>query len=211
MIKLVSGLFTVLLASNLASADFAKAPADAKPVVETKLVAPRIDRGAVMTALAARREHNIASFRAYVTSGVYPRNRVRSGPLNVWQDGDGRLCAAATMIYRDGKHDLVIQTAKEHNNIRLLDVVDGELMAWILTSGLTLEEIDRIQEPGFQQPIAQRDASSDTKEVLRLRASYDKTLAFLDDDREAGLAEATDRLMENPLLARQLLDATPAR
>ena len=41
---------------------------------------------------------------AYRKAGVYPHNFVRSGPLNVWMDSEGHLCAAATMIDKDGKH-----------------------------------------------------------------------------------------------------------
>jgi len=210
MTKLVSGLLAIVLASNVAAArDFAKAPTQVTPTAESKapMQAP-IDRAAVMTALAARRTHNLASFRAYVTAGVYPRNHVRPGPLNVWRDRDGRLCAAATMIDRDGNHDLVMKTAQDSNNLRLLDVTSGALMDWMLTSGLTIEEIDRIQKPAPRPNPSQLEPSWETKADAQLRADYDRTLKFLDANRVEGLASATDRLMANPVLARQLLDST---
>src|SRR5258706_10408535 len=136
--RLAAMVLSVSLGANVVAAgDFAK------PVVSEARIAMPIDikaptREAVRAALKARREKNLAAFRAYRKAGVYPHNFVRMGPLNVWMDAEGHLCAAATMIDKDGKHDLVMATAKDNNNIRLLDVTTGPLMDWILTSGFTL-------------------------------------------------------------------------
>src|SRR5215468_1881850 len=129
--KIASGLVAIVLSSNLAAADLVRPPARD----ESRMPVPMVDRVAVEKALIARRAHNIAAFRAYMNAGIYPHNTVRPGPLNVWRDDDGRLCAAATMIDRDGKHALVQTTADTNNNVRLLDVTTGPLLDWILTSG----------------------------------------------------------------------------
>jgi hypothetical protein len=120
-------------------------------------------------------------------------------------DAEGHLCAAATMIDKDGKHDLVIDTAKDNNAIRLLDVTTGPLMDWILTSGLTLEEIDRIQAPMVYPDVPVVDKNWEQAEDAKLAKGYAATDAFLVKHQKAGLDVAVDRLMQNPLLARKLV------
>jgi hypothetical protein len=160
-------------------------------------------RASVRAALVKHRAHNLASLHRYVTTGVYPHNTYRTGPLNVWRDDDGHLCAAATIISLDHHPDLVAETAKTNVNLRLLDVTSGPLLDWMLTSGLTLEEIDRIQEPGFMpdRPTEQAYRREDAK----LRRDYTATEAFLKRHAAADLEEATTRLMARPDLARTLV------
>ena len=159
----------------------------------------------VVKALATHRAHNLASFRAYRNGGVYPHNYVRRGPLNVWKDRDGHLCAAATMIDKDGQHDLVTATAQSNNFIRLLDVTEGPLMDWVLTSGFTIEEIDRIQEP-----MMMRDEPAPDYKVAdaNLAKDYAKTDTWLTSHAKSSLDVAASRLLENPGLARRLVDET---
>ena len=198
--RLAAAFLACSLATGAATAaGFATRPPAAS--ADTAEQAP--SRAAVRSALAARRAHNLAAFRAYAKAGVYPHNFVRPGPLNVWRDADGHLCAAATMIDRDGKHDLVADTATKANHIRLLDVTDGALLDWMLTSGLTIEEIDRIQAPAMAPVEPQRDWRKD--EDARLRVSYAATDRWLADHANAGLDTATDRLMASPVLAGRLL------
>lgn len=159
----------------------------------------------VIQALKARRAKNLKAFVAYRKGGVYPHNTWRRGPLNVWQDANGHLCAAATMIDKDGKHDLVTETAATNNQIRLLDVTDGALMDWILTSGFTIEEIDRIQAPMIEpdEPLPVVDFRV---EDAKLAAGYLKTEKALRKTEKSSLALAAKRVMESPHLARLLVD-----
>jgi hypothetical protein len=206
MTRLASAVLTVLLTSHAAVArDFAKAP-----VAEDRIALPlpMVNRADVENALAARRDHNVASFRAYRTAGIYPHNTVRPGPLNVWRDDDGHLCAAATMIDRDGKHELVSTTAATDNYVRLLDVTSGALLDWILTSGLSIEEIDRIQEPPLMPDPSAQDPSWRARVDAKLRKDYAATDAWLVEHRSAGLSAAVDRLMAYPLLAQKLVAGT---
>src|SRR5690349_20243829 len=106
-----------------------------------------LDRAAVRAALARVRATNIAAFRAYDQRGVFPSNVYKPGALNVWRDEHGHLCAAATIIDESGQHELVQSIAKHHDFIRLADVTRGPLMDWMLTSGLTQEELVAIQKP----------------------------------------------------------------
>jgi hypothetical protein len=157
----------------------------------------------VIKALKERRAKNLKSFIAYRKAGVYPLNSFRRVPLNVWMDADGHLCAAATMIDKDGKHDLVEGTAETNNNIRLLDVTRGELLDWIMTSGFTIEEIDRIQAPQIMPDEWMLDYRA---EDAKLAAGYLKTEKALVKNQKASLELAAKRLLENPHLARQLVD-----
>jgi hypothetical protein len=205
MTKLASAFLALLISSNAAVArDFAK-----PPVAETRMALPlpMVNRADVEKALAARRDHNIAAFRAYMTAGVFPHNTVRPGPLNIWRDADGHLCAAATMIDKDGKHTLVQKTAETNDFIRLLDVTNGPLLDWMLTSGLTIEEIDRIQAPMVMPDRPDQDRERMEADAT-LMSGYVETSAWLDSHRKDGLASAVDRLMANPVLARKLVNGT---
>jgi hypothetical protein len=207
--RLAACVLSVGLLTNAAVAHgFAQAPDHATEVAARRV--PAVDRAQVKQALAKRRAHNLASFRAYRKAGVYPHNFVRPGPLNVWIDPEGHLCAAATMISKDGKHDLVIDIGQTDNQIRLLNVTGGALLDWMLTSGFTIEEIDRIQMPGFGQEWPRRplEAPDWTAEDARLRRAYAATDAWLVKHAKSGLDKAVDRLMQHPQLARKLVDGT---
>ena len=195
MLKRIA-IAVALLSSPVAEAHFAQAPAQ---------VEARVSQARVVKALAARRAKNLAAFRAYRKAGVYPHNYVRRGPLNVWMDMDGHLCAAATVMDKDGKHDLVLATAKKNNFIRLQNVTEGPLMDWILTSGFTLEELDRIQEPMTMDDRTEPDYKLADAQLAK---SYAATDAWLVQNTKASLARAASRLMENPSLARRLVDGT---
>ena len=194
------------LLGNVAGAhSFAQPPHQEEVSVALPIrVAP--DRAEVRKALEKRRLKNLAAFRAYRKAGVYPHNFFRPGPLNVWIDQDGHLCAAATMIAKDGKRALVDEIGKTDNFIRLLNVTEGALMDWMLTSGFTIEEIDRIQVPGFGQEDWQRERTDWVAEDNRLRGVYASTDAWLVKNAKKGLDKAVSRLMQHPELAQKLVD-----
>ncbi len=201
--RLATALLTFSLASNVAGAgQFAQPPAksEARVAMPVRLEPTRAE---VRAALEKRRDHNLAAFRAYRKAGVYPHNFIRVGPLNVWRDSDGHLCAAATRIDRDGKHQLVQDTGDKNDFIRLLDVTDGALYDWMLTSGFTIEEIDRIQAPMIQPDL--RDSEWIQAENTRLAKEYAATDTWLVKHRKAGLETAVNRLMAHPDLARALV------
>jgi hypothetical protein len=122
-------------------------------------------------------------------------------------DKEGHLCAAATMIDKDGKHELVIETGKTNNQIRLMNVTEGALLDWILTSGFTIEEIDVIQAPSIGGDEWMPDEMRDwTAEDARLRKVYARTDAWLGRHKQAGLDVAVDRLLKNKELAWRVVD-----
>lgn len=171
----------------------------------------RAQRAKLRTILAERRAKNVAAFRKYVVAGVYPHN-VNMTPdvdgfgeeLNIWIDGEGHRCAAAQMIWASGAHELVEQQAATDNLIRLANVTDGPLMDWILTSGLTQDEVVLIQRP-FRRPPPQHAANWRKKVDREMRAKYDGIVRELARSRNASLESAVDALMARPDLVEAML------
>lgn len=215
-----TALTSTALARSFATApgtDAAGAPGMPRPFrIDDEEVAPRISpaaRARLRKVLASHRRKNVAAFRAYAGRGAYPHNYATDGALNVWIDEDGRMCAAATMIFRSGARKLVRHIARTDNNIKLGDVTDGAVMDWILTSGLTQDEVATIQEPfmGRMQPmpmpVEPAPGSDDWKlaEDARLRARYTVVLAQLGGATDASLDAAVDRLAGRPDLVAKMI------
>jgi len=201
--SLLASFSTAALAGDSATAPHGlhRVPT-ADPVARLEL-----DRDAVHAKLARARTDNLNRFRAYRANGVFPTNTILRGKLNVWRDADGHLCAAATIINQSGEWELVQQTADNDNFVRLATVTDGPLMNWMLTSGLTQQEIAMIQEPFMgvggpnrDEPIGV-DVDRAAPEHARLVAKYAQVDASLVKARADSLDVATDRLMANPSLA----------
>ena len=105
-------------------------------------------------ALAKQRALSLERLRAYRDAGQFASDR-DGRPASVFRDHAGRLCPMAHLIAASGRMDLVDQVARTNNTLRLADVTEGPLWDWMLNSGLTREEIIRIQgamEISFQLP-----------------------------------------------------------
>lgn len=221
-LSLIASLSTAALADrafvapsrSVAPMKFAEAPVAAEVPVRS---AVRLDRAAIRAKLAKNRAANLARFRVYQKKGVFPNNTYTNGKLNVWLDEYGNLCAAATIMKLSGEDDLVQRTADQHNFIRLADVTQGPLMSWILTSGLTQDEIVAIQEPMMSvtdeptmepapQPIIV-NARARRLENRRLFIKYKQVDARIVKSKNKSLDAATDRLLANPDLAIKFLDS----
>jgi hypothetical protein len=165
---------------------------------------PTIDRAALRAKLAERRAITMSHFLAYRENRVYPLNTF-GGTRHVWQDVNGNLCAAATLISYDWGRPSTENVGKENLQIALAKVTSGPLADWILTSGLTHHEIVAIQVPGSDEMGGNMPVMRPDPENQRLYGIY------LDVERQlTGLADesldaATDALMKRPELARELL------
>ena len=178
-------------------------------------IAPQfVDRAQVRAALLAERRANIARFHAYRVAGVYPSNVFTGELANIWRDQQGHFCAAATIIRASGEIELVERIAEENNFFRIVDVTQGPVMDWILTSGLTQAELVMIQKPFM--PVSKRpelDPPQVVKIDPKLRAAETRRLAKLYKTIEQKLATgqrknlelAVDQLMLRPDLARNLI------
>ena len=185
-----------------------KAPV-AKPVpkpVDKPVVTPTLSRAAVRDKLAARRQLQIDRLTAYSAAGSFPKNYEQPGLLNIFIGPDGAICAAANLMFLDGHEDLVRKTASSDNYLRLVTVKNGPLMDWMLGSGLTQAEIDRVQEPymGMDEPIDDEPQIALAEEISRLQAHFAVVLAELEANKDASLDAATDRLLANPALVATL-------
>ncbi len=217
--SLVASLSTAALADRIAppsmpvaSYGFARPPSSDMPVS----VSVRLDRAAIRAKLAKNRAANLARFRVYQKRGVFPSNTFTDGKLNVWHDQFGHFCAAATIIKLSGQDDLVDRVAEQNNFIRLADVTQGPLMDWILTSGLTQDEIAAIQEPMMpvtREPVIEPEPSTPILVDAGMRRAEDRRLIarYKQVDRQIvkgtrkSLDAATDRLLANPDLAMKFL------
>ncbi len=171
---------------------------------------PALDHDQLVIVLRAARAKNLAAFRAYEAAGVFPSNTYENGALNVWRDRDGHLCAAATIISKSGATELVGRVAEQNNFIKLADVQQGPIEDWILTSGLTQEELVAIQKPfnrvtRVPSPVIAPDLR--TAETARLKAVYKQVEAQIVNNEAASLDLAAARLLKHPNLAWPLIGA----
>jgi hypothetical protein len=149
------------------------------------------DLAATRAELAARRATQIERFHAYAQAGVFPKNRVMPVMANIFRDEDGHLCAVANLVHLDGHDDLVDHAARTNNFVRVAQVPEGPLHDWVLTSGLTNEEIAVIQEPYMP---AVPTADFDQAERARLQTKFAEIEKKLVASHEASLDTAVARL-----------------
>ncbi len=157
---------------------------------------PRSVREVLRDQLAARRVTNLARFSAYAAAGEFPRNHEQPGMLNVFIDDEGHICAAANLMSIDGLLSRVQQVAAQNNFLRLADVHDGPLLAWMLSSGFTQDEIAMIQEPYFFiEPDLPDEPVMEDLEKARLQARFRQIEVTLRRATETSLNQAVDRLI----------------
>lgn len=183
--------------------------ANANKYSEPPPAAPRAEPNPaylVRAKLATLRAVQIQRLTAYSNTGVFPRNRATTGLINIFKDEDGHLCAAANLIALSGDRALVDKTAAADNFIRLVDVKKGALLDWMLTSGLTIDEIDRIQEPymGSDEPSIP-EPTIIASERQRLQAHFTRVLAELRRNTRASLDLATAEVLAHPELVARVL------
>jgi len=85
--------------------------------------------------------------RDYREAGRFPRNdRFPDKAMPFFRDIDGVLCAMAYLIDRSGRGDIVDRIASTRNNASIAELADdGELLAWLDSTGLSVAEAARIQ------------------------------------------------------------------
>ena len=189
---------TGLVPSSIAAAQYVVQPAPA--VSPRMIVQPRVDprvRAQVRAQLAARRALNLQRLETYARRGAFPDNHVKPGMLNVMIDDEGKICAAASLMARDGLIGLVQQTAQRDNFLRFVNVHEGPLLAWMLSSGFTQEEIDQIQEPYDFIPSDEPFVAPQREDIekRRLQARFRQVATTLRRSERRSLDVAVDRLL----------------
>jgi hypothetical protein len=171
--------------------------------------------------LARHRSEQIERLAAYADARQFPHNYGRPTATHIFRDGAGRLCAVANLVHGDGRDDLVEATVRTQNDLAVADVHDGPMLEWIETSGLTQEELVRIQLPApplvherprqerFAKPPPEIARAADADEA-RMNARVVEHIAEvrreLAVDTDKSLDIATERL-----LAKRSVVATVAR
>ena len=110
----------------------------------------------------AMRAKLIAWLRDYRNAGRFPENdKFGDRAMPFFRDSHGTLCAMAYLVDRSGRGDIVDHIARTRNNAFIRELTDDQaLVAWLETSGLTVDEAARIQPTYGPPPIV-----SDEKRV----------------------------------------------
>jgi hypothetical protein len=130
-----------------------------------------VERAHVRADLAARRARQIERLGEYAAQREFPHNYAGPTSAHIFRDDAGRLCAVADLVHRDGRDDLVDATVHEHNDLAIADVRGGPMLDWVLASGLTQEELARIQLP--LPPLTRREPPRPTQLDLVARMQAD--------------------------------------
>jgi hypothetical protein len=175
MIQTIASLWLFLVLCAGCSRTPSRATPEPLHLGNASSAAGDIDRTAIHDRLAQKRAHQIAELTTYAARAEFPHNLAQPTGTHIFRDDAGRLCAVANLVHRDGHDDLVEVTAREHNDLAMADVHDGPMLEWILTSGLTQEEIVRIQipapslmhiepiHPSAPMPVAANDRSTEAR------------------------------------------------
>jgi len=107
----------------------------------------------------AMRASLISWLRDYRNAGTFPENdRFTDRAMPFFRDSRGTLCAMAYLVDRSGRTYIVDQIAKTRNNAFIRELTDDRaLVAWLDTSGLSVDEAARIQPTYGSYPVVVAD------------------------------------------------------
>ena len=118
------------------------------------------ERTAWRQKLLAARRVQLRRLAAYRDRGTFPLNEGQAAhAAPIFVDRHGMACAVGHLMRCSGRADDVDSIAKHNNLVYVPDAAQGAVAAWVLTSGLTLEEAALIQ-PGYYWPAAPFDGSA---------------------------------------------------
>ncbi|MBL9014943.1 MAG: hypothetical protein JNL83_12240 [Myxococcales bacterium] len=117
----------------------------ARPIlVPAPVAVPSLAAQENVVQLAQRRAQLIGWLHDYREAGVFPADAAGK-PASVFMDASGVRCPMAELLHKSGRDDLVAAVTNEANGVRLIDVTSGPLHDWMLSSGLTRDEINLVQ------------------------------------------------------------------
>jgi hypothetical protein len=109
----------------------------------------------------AARHHHLDELRAYWERGRFPRNFDHPGEQRpCFIDREGHVCAVAHLLIASRQESLAEQVAATANDAYVPEIDAPAFDSWMAESGLTRDELARIQPSYFfERPlIAQRDS-----------------------------------------------------
>jgi hypothetical protein len=157
--------------------------------------------------LAVHRVQQIERLGEYASRGEFPHNYAKAPSAHIFRDDAGRLCAVANLVHQDGRDDLVDATVRARNDLAVADVHDGPMLEWILGSGLTQEELVRVQLPApvvmrpppkpakQADPLVARAAAEEARMKEAVVRHIEQVQAALRADTEKSLDAAADRYL----------------
>ncbi|MFC5270297.1 hypothetical protein [Adhaeribacter terreus] len=102
--------------------------------------------------LKRRRASLLDQLHAYIGAGLFPKNYDHPGERRpCFIDKDGNICAVGFLIEQTAGRQLAEKINAAHQYDRIFDMKTPELLAWVESSGLTLEECAMIQ-PAYGAP-----------------------------------------------------------
>ena len=118
------------------------------------------ERSAWRRKLLAARRVQLWRLAEYRDRGTFPLNEGQSAhAVPIFVDRHGTACAVGHLMRCAGRAIKVDSIAQSDNLVYVPDATRGAVAAWVLTSGLTLEEAALVQ-PGYAWPAGQFDASA---------------------------------------------------
>jgi hypothetical protein len=206
-------LLTIVLLSACSTSHAAPSIAPSPPVAKAE--AP-----SSLPELAARRAQMIGWLRDYREAGQYPTDA--SGRVaSVFVGANGVRCPMAELLHKSGRGDLVAAVAKDNNTVRLADVREGPLFDWMLSSGLTLDEINlvqgiaRIDYGWMNREIQIEGANVILAGKAQVRGKIESVEMALRDNTKTSLVIAQKRLPANrtvdDLATAPIVDAVVAK
>jgi hypothetical protein len=199
------------IALLLVSCVFAAGCSSPSPSLDSIVAAPTpaarlVDRATIRAELAAHRAQQVERLHEYAAAGEFPHNTSVAPTLHMFRDANGRYCAVANLVHRDGRDDLVEATVHDQNDLAIADVHDGPMMDWVLASGLTQEELVRVQMPApiLRKPVRPTptranvvhdapEAMTEARMNAAVRAHVTQMEAELRDGTERSLDFAVER------------------
>ena len=90
----------------------------------------------------------------YRDAGTFPLNdRYADRSTPIFRDANGATCAMAYLIERSGRGDIVDRVGRERNLAYIVELAaDPELVAWLDSAGLSVEEASRVQPTYAPRP-----------------------------------------------------------
>lgn len=149
--------------------------------------------------LAQRREMQLERLAAYAARGRFPRNADFPGRLvPYFVDASGTACAVGHLMQVDGQRPLVAAVSAATNHVQIGEIQDGQVLDWILHSGLTQAECAFIQ-PSYACIEDYRQHSDWQKEIDRLQRHFAAVQHRLRAESQVALGEAFIALLEDEI------------
>jgi hypothetical protein len=169
---MLTTLLRLLPAGLLVLAACSGSPPSPAPKRSEPVASEPSQRDSVRARLAVHRVQQVERLGEYASRGEFPHNYDAPPSAHIFRDDAGRLCAVANLVHQDGRDDLVDATVRANNGLAIADVHDGPMLDWVLGSGLTQEELARIQMPA---PVITRPQPVRKAAPLVARADADET------------------------------------